>query len=222
MNQSRKRVIHWSPHKETPNRFMVVANDMRLYTFIEGDQNNRTTSSSISSSASSSQKKSGGALAPKKASIQLNYIIPANSQLARCTTWATNPSTPDWVAMGYINGRVAVVHLPQMVTVQNKITLENEELPLWIVHASGTGMNVLQPKDSVFQWFIPKYQRACNAVAFQYSTSATSLVAEALDKIRNDDSLYIWDPNRLPPPPPAPPSSPTMGKKSVRLYVVGV
>jgi hypothetical protein len=34
--------------------------------------------------------------------------------------------------------------------------------------------------------------------------------------------LYIWDPNRPPPPPPAPPSSPTMGKKSVRLYVVGV
>jgi hypothetical protein len=186
MNPPKKRIVEWAPHKEFANKLIVLGHDLRVYTYeqVVGEFDASTVSFGHQEVANSR----------KRDIFHLNHVISLDNQIPRCAAWATNPLTADWLAVGYMNGRIALIHLPDMTAIeQNRPSIGEFE------KSTKRSSSIILDKNAqsfVLEWLGPKYQRMCNALAFQHSKSMTSLIAQALDKAKNDFGLYIWDPSR--------------------------
>ena len=186
MNPPRKRIVEWSPHKEFANKLVVLGHDLRVYTY------ERVVDEFDASAVSFEPQEVVNSR--KRDVFHLNHVISLDNQIPRCAAWATNSLTADWLAVGYMNGKIALIHLPDMIFERNYTSIEESE------KGTRRSSSIIMDKNTqsfALEWLGPKYQRMCNALAFQHSKSMTSLIAQALDKVKNDFGLYIWDPSRV-------------------------
>jgi WD40 repeat protein len=85
----------------------------------------------------------------------------------QCLEWS--PEDPNVIAAGLATGKVALIHfdIEQQQQQQQQMTGRRTKI------------------------FVPKHQRACNAIA--WNPVQKHLLAAGLDKVRSDYSCLIWD-----------------------------